>query len=642
MTIIPIFRRELVAASRLEALHSQRGWFAGLLLAMVLGTFAAWYYWANGDVSNVIMTNVADRAFLLIVAVHAMTLVGPVVLRAVTAIAGEKERRTLDFLLITRLSTVEIILGKFAARLVVFIATLAAGLPVILLLHCLGGIDLPVIILAYAGLTSTAGFLTSLAIWCSVISPSSRNAATQCVFVLMAWLMGPIFLPIILPHFGLRLSGWAETVNGLLVASSPLNIVRKLAVGLGATSGLVDAVVWMAELQLIGTVCLLLAAILRLRSAYRATLSDEARVRKLTGRGPVWRLWKRPRVGDDPILWREMYTSRETGFGKALGTLINLGLLSALIYATFYFAKPALVEVWKHGFTSGMTTADRPQTNLFVGLFLRGVGENQPQDAARMQFNLFLRWTTIPMAIILLLAVSSSSCEVITRERARETWVSLLSTPLTATPIVRATILSALWRLREFLTIILVLWTLGVIAGAIHPLGYLVSLVVLAASTWFLSTWGIRAALRSIDPGKALSASLNLGLGLLLFSSVLPFLLPNRFSSVLLGSGSVPFILSLSLASYREMHAVFTFAPYPTLQWFEIKTGEGTLAVLATCMLGTIAPSLSGWLCWRYALADFDRLVGRPWRAGVLKDEPLPANNLVPLKTANSSVGAVK
>ena len=80
--MIPIFWRELVAASRRERVHSQRGFFAGLLLAMVLGTFAAWYYWENGHVSILVMEQVAQRALILIVGVHAATLMGPVVVQA--------------------------------------------------------------------------------------------------------------------------------------------------------------------------------------------------------------------------------------------------------------------------------------------------------------------------------------------------------------------------------------------------------------------------------------------------------------------------------------------------------------------------------------------------------------------------------
>src|SRR5262249_4692789 len=157
--IIPIFRRELVAAARRERVQSQRGYFAGLLLAIVLGTFAAWYYWENGAITNVSMAEVAERSLLLIIGCHAAALMGPILVRRTFSIAGEQDRRTLDFLMITRLSSAEIVLEKLAACLVLFGTTIAAGLPVMVLLHLLGGIDLRLILLAYAGLATTAFFL---------------------------------------------------------------------------------------------------------------------------------------------------------------------------------------------------------------------------------------------------------------------------------------------------------------------------------------------------------------------------------------------------------------------------------------------------------------------------------------------------
>jgi ABC-2 family transporter len=623
LTILPIFQRELVAAARREGVHSQRGYFAGLLLAIVLGTFAAWYYWESGHVSNLVMAEVAQRAFILMVGLHAATMMGPVMVIARLAIAGEKDRRTLEFVLITRLTSAEIILEKLAARLVMFVTTIAAGLPVMLLLHLLGGIDVRVILLAYAGLATTTFFLASLAIWCSVTAQNGRVAASLSVLASMTWLMGPFFVPMLLSRFGWHLPTWALTVNAWLLASSPFSILMKLTMGIGASRGLIDAVAWMGGLQLVGGILLLIGSMVRLRSAYRAHVSDETRAWSLARKGPVWRLRARPAVGDDPILWKEMYTSRNSGVDKAIGSLINIGFLGLLVYGTYYYAKPALLEVWRHGYGSGVTSADRPEMNLFMGLFLRGLESNQPEDAARTEFNLFLRWITVPIAMILVLATASTSCEVLTRERAKETWTSLLATPMTARPIVRAAIRATAWRLREFLTILLVLWTLGLILGSIHPFGYLVSLMVLAASTWLLATWGVRAALQLTDQARAIGKSLNLALGLLLFSSAVPFLLPSRFSSVLLGAGSHPFVLSLSLASYREVRAAFHFASYPTLQWIGLNTGEGPLLVLATCLLGIVGPALGGWWNWRYAIENFDRLVGRPWRAGqVAADRP--------------------
>ena len=277
MSIIPIFRRELVAAARKERVHSQRGYFAGLLLAIVSGTFAAWYYWANGSLSHVEMARVAERSFLLMVGCHAATLMGPILVRTTMSIAGEKDRRTLDFLMTTRMSSAEIVLEKLAANLVLFGTTIAAGLPVMLLLHLLGGVNLRLILLAYSGIATTAFFLASLATWFSTIAPDGRRAVNLSVLTTTAWLMGPFFMSMTLPRFGIHLPAGVATINAWLIASSPINVAVNLAMGVGASPGLVYLVSWMGQLQMIAGTILLIGSVLRLRSSFRAQKSVEVR-----------------------------------------------------------------------------------------------------------------------------------------------------------------------------------------------------------------------------------------------------------------------------------------------------------------------------------------------------------------------------
>jgi hypothetical protein len=604
----------LVAAARRERVQSQRGYFAGLLLAIVLGTFAAWYYWENGAITNVSMAQVAERSLLLIIGCHAAALMGPILVRTTLSIAGEKDRRTLDFLMITRLSSAEIVLEKLAACLVLFGTTIAAGLPVMVLLHLLGGIDLRLILLAYAGLATTAFFLASLAIWFSVVAPDGRRAMNTSVFVVLVWLVWPTTLPIPLARFGLRLPEWAASVNAWVIASSPFSVAMKIAMGVGASIGLVDAVAWMGGLQLTGGTLLLIASVLRLRAVFRAHKSAEVRQLSRAARGPVWRFRRRPPVGDDPILWREMYTTRSHGVMKAIGVIITFGLLAALVYATYYFARPAVVEVWKHGYRAGMTSTSQPVANVFMSIFLRGFDVNAPVDAARIEFNMFLRYVTFTISILLTFVIAGSAAETLTLERARETWTSLLATPLSARAILRSAVLAAFWRMRLPIAILAILWTLGTLAGAIHPIGYLLGILNLAASLWLFTVWGVRASVEAKDQPTAAARGTSLAFLSLLFLA-LPFLLPGRINSVLFGAGSHPFVGWLSLASYREVRAALQGAAYPPLEWSGIRTGEGPLSVLATWLIGTLVPALGGWWAWRNAVDNFDRQVGRPWKA---------------------------
>ena len=99
-------------------------------------------------------------------------------------------------------------------------------------------------------------------------------------------------------------------------------------------------------------------------------------------------------------------------------------------------------------------------------------------DQSRIDFNIFLRFLTVFFSLFLVPTAAGLGASGIAAERSRETWSSLLATPLTARDILWAKTLAAFWRLRcDRRTMVIVLWTLGLIAGAIHPLGFVLSLL---------------------------------------------------------------------------------------------------------------------------------------------------------------------
>ena len=139
-----------------------------MLLTIILATFGARYYWDQGTVSDHdMMARVAFQAFLWMLLAQVFMIFGVFAGRAALSIAEEKDRRTLDFLLATRLSNAEIVLGKLVACMTFLVAEFAVGLPIMLLLNPLGAIDLRLILLAYAGLITTGFFMIALAIWVS-------------------------------------------------------------------------------------------------------------------------------------------------------------------------------------------------------------------------------------------------------------------------------------------------------------------------------------------------------------------------------------------------------------------------------------------------------------------------------------------
>ena len=294
LDITPIMNRELMTASRKVRLWGSRWFFAGMMLAIVLVTFAARYHWDAGDASPALMARVAIQAFLWILLAHAVLIFDVVSTRAAPSIAGEKDRGTLDFLLATRLSNAEIVLGKLASCMAVLVADVAAGLPVMLLLHLLGGVDLRLILLAYAGLITTAFFMIALAIWVSTGASDRRQAGTSSVLWTFAWLIGPFFVSTVFPRFGIRLPGFLLTVNAWVMASSPLGLAMKIGGGVTPSAGLVDAVAWMCGLQIAGGILLVIGAIARLRSAYRRQVSGDSQTLAARLTRPGWRCAQAP------------------------------------------------------------------------------------------------------------------------------------------------------------------------------------------------------------------------------------------------------------------------------------------------------------------------------------------------------------
>ena len=574
LDITPILNRELLTAARRPRLWGSRGFLAGTLVTIALATFGARYYWDQGQVSDHdMMARIAFQAFLWMLVAHMVPVLAAMT-RAALSIALEKDRRTLDFLLATRLSNAEIVLGKLVACVGFLVADLAVGLPFMLLLNPLGAIDLKLILLAYAGLFTTGFFVIALSIWVSSAASDSRRAASISVLATMAWLMGPMFVSQIFTRVFLRLPGFILTVNAWILTSSPMGLMLKIAGGVTPSSGLLDAVAWMGGLQVGAGTLLIVWAIVRLRSAYRLNVSGDSQSLAARLTRPGWRWWPKPPVGDDPILWREINVSRSGLLGTVIGLIISLGFTGVLVYVTYFFARPALIEVWRHGYASGITSAERPEWNLWFRFFMPEYGVNSAADIARTEFNLYLRQTTPMFIFLIMLIAAAMASEGIVSERARETWDSLIATPLTAREILRSKMLAVIWRMRLLLAILISLLTIGLLAGAIHPVGLLACALSVAASIWVMLAFGIFISIGAKDAAATTGPTTALVFAMA-GSGVLPFLLPARLSSVFLGAGSPPFVSFLALTSYRDVRNAWQYQAYPFLQWAVLRPTKG-------------------------------------------------------------------
>jgi hypothetical protein len=173
----------------------------------------------------------------------------------------------------------------------------------------------------------------------------------------------------------------------------------------------------------------------------------------------------------------------------------------------------------------------------------------------------------------------------ITIERDKKTWEPLLTTPMTGREILASkmrVIARSVWDAGRWL---LPLWLLGIVCGALHPIGVVAAAAGLVLGTWLALAHGSRLAVR---PGATT---------------------PTANSSAALWSMALMIVGGLTiiapLTSGRELAAMSAYDP--RLPWL-------AAAVLAATLLATAA------LARRITRGCFDRFdewVGRPHRAAM-------------------------
>ncbi len=522
-------------------------------------------------------------------------------------VAEEKERRTLTHLAMTRLTSAEIVVGKLAAGLVQYAAWLATGLPVLILLPLLGGVDPRWVLLTTAGTASTAYFVAGLSIVVSTAAPRAGRAVGEAAGLAMLWVILPFLVQLLVPVKLPRLWPWVQPVNDWVLASSPSSLLlAALGTGVGPGWRLLDSIAWMIGLQIaVGTLVVACAVAGFRRACRRYEENDGAasglgRLQSGVGAAVSQRLLKRPPCRENPVLWKELHTSRPRRFAELLGVLVALGFVALLGWATFSFARPAFLEQIEYGLNPAAP------------------------EIRRMEFNQFLRVVTSLVEFLTVLSAAGIAATGLTEERAHQTWDSLLATPLGAREIIHAKMIGAAWKVRWVALLLVTLWSVGVLAGSIHPLGFGAALLLLVASIWLMTAQGTYASLVSRDTAQASNRALIPVL--LLSGSFLGCYLAPRNTSVVLGAGSAPFVNWLSLVSHADVGEVMINRgqkPFGPIREAGLYTDERPSGVLTAFLLATVASMVAAAWLSRAAVARFDKAAGRPQRRTAGRGEPV-------------------
>jgi ABC-type transport system involved in multi-copper enzyme maturation permease subunit len=175
---------------------------------------------ANGELSVHVGTTIfralAGWELVLIL------FIAPVLTAA--AIAGEKERQTLDLLLCTRVRPSSIVIGKLIASLLFALLLLVASVPVFSVVFLFGGVELSQVIGVAAVLGVTGVVIGAIGLLCSTVMRRPTGATVVAYIIAFLYLIVPLGTSIIFPTSvaSRTVQAYAETANPAFALGSTL------------------------------------------------------------------------------------------------------------------------------------------------------------------------------------------------------------------------------------------------------------------------------------------------------------------------------------------------------------------------------------------------------------------------------------
>lgn len=453
-----VFEREVRAVPRARGLFVARAVYCGALLGIVatcwLVVTGTQTVTTAGDTARfgaTLLRILAPLQLSLAMLAAAMT--------STVAVTAEKDRRTLELLLISRLSDGQLVLGKLAGSLLRVLLLLLAAVPVFVIASLFGGVTMPqlarvFVVTAAAGLVA-ASVATCVAFW----KDTTFQALAITTFALVAWVaVGEV----VAGRFGADAGAEVSPARAVFAALQPAGgatLPPFLAV---CAAAIVAAnIVAVARVRAWNTV----QEMRRQPESSGAARSAGSAVAGSAASVPAVRRRSRP-VWDNPVLWREICTRAH---GKAL-LLVRLAWL--LLFAA---AVAGIVAEARQARPDGLAVAV----------------------------------AVVPMALASLLAVAAMAVTSITTERDRGALDVLLVTDLEPSEFVWGKLLGVLTAAREIVLLPLVLCGSLAVAGITSAENAIYMALGMALLLFFAAVLGLHAGLSHTASRRAIAVALG-------------------------------------------------------------------------------------------------------------------------------------
>lgn len=475
----PIFGKELRVASRRRRNHALRVGYLGALALILMAFYAS--ILPNRNYSQTVAMRMQEQAelgrvFFVVFSVFCiccMGLIAPVLTS--TAINSERLGKTLGVLLMTPITSWQIVSGKLFARLLICFLLIGLSLPVLALVRLLGGAEV-------SQMCAILCLTTSFALSCGAIGlffSTFINRTYAAILMSYAALFVVYFL---IPTFALTMSRGSPGVMMAVMASNPVvNVVFVVIPEAFIMTGN-PLMQWLPgvliQLGLTLFLLILSAAMIRRisrkadeRATGQPALPPLPESADLAGAAPGR---KSAMVGDNPVLWRE---TRKPLSARINGPILGLVVIAVLLISYAVFASSdALDERELHGVYGVM----------FNGLY----------------------W--------LLCTVLAATA--IAQEKESDTWTLLLATPLSGDSVVMGKLLGIIRRLLWPTVLVALHFMIFAFAGIVS---FKAMLVVIWVIVSFNSIWIATGLFLSLYVRKVTTAVvINLMLAIILYGAL--------------------------------------------------------------------------------------------------------------------------
>lgn len=499
----PLFLYEMVVLARRGQQFRLRILLAVLLL---IGLFLAYLKefdayeltrLFSGESVSLPMSRQAQFAETFLIAFMTVQLLAVLLIipaMAGSAIAEEKERRSLDYLRTTLLTPWEIGMGKFFSRMVFLLGIIATGLPVLALAMNQGGMDLRVVFAGYVITLATAACIGGLSFYLGVVLDGLREV--------LLWVYGTVG--------ALSIPGLCCGCIPGVAAVSPVSVMVYLFAGQW-TSDPNEAGFWI-NVAIYGVIHTLIGMGFSLRAIvliripppirYSPQTLKKRRKRRDTyydnddpddsaflDHGPqaeklppppppepsrprrpiARRTFRVERVPDtgNPFVWKErFFASRYSVLGHELSTGVGIVVLMTVLFGV--------------GLTLFITAAMELDRGQWTG------------EAINLPLRLLMTIAVIGMGLVLGVRMASS----VALERQRQTLDALLTIPVERWRILWAKVYAGLYLMRFVAAALLIVLFAGLVTAGLHPLGLVLGLFYSVGYVAFLMMYGLWMSIR--------------------------------------------------------------------------------------------------------------------------------------------------